>query len=76
MTASTISLMGASDMTYVLEVNHFGVSVVLYRDVVKQDIHNPERFLCFTFKPIGCIRYDEGKVAKFVSRSSHLIGLS
>ena len=41
MLASTISLTGASDTTYVLEVDHFGVSVVLYCDVVQQDLHNP-----------------------------------
>ena len=45
MLASTISLTGASDTTYVLEVDHFGVSVVLYCDVVQQNLHNPERFL-------------------------------
>ena len=47
MLASTISLTGASDTTYVLEVDHFGVSVVLYCDVVQQDLHNPERFFHF-----------------------------
>ena len=50
MSASKISVMWASDMTYVLEVDHFGVSVVLYCDVVQQYINNPERFLCFTLK--------------------------
>ena len=45
------------DLTYILEVDHFGVPVVHTCDVVQQDIHNPERiqlFLLFN-KQVFCI---------------------